>query len=106
RPLDGRQLLSELSDDLAPVELLAAVGVAVDRDQHLRRDLREPIDEAARAEVRRAARPDRPETRACEQSDERLGGVRDHRDDAVATPDAEPAQPRGGGGYRATELGP
>ena len=50
---------TQLVDDSAAIEPLAAVGVAVDRDQHLRFDLGEAVDQALRPEVRRAARPDR-----------------------------------------------
>ena len=48
----------------------------------------EAIDDAARAEIRRAARPARPEAGAGEERDQGLGAVRQVRDDAVAAGDA------------------
>ena len=60
RPADLRV---DRVDDGAAVEVPAAVAVAVDGQQHLRLDLREAVDHRARAEVRRAARPDRAERR-------------------------------------------
>ena len=55
---------------------LAAVHVAVDREQHLRLDLREAVDHAARAELGRDAGPDRAEAGGGQERDERLGDVR------------------------------
>ena len=75
-----------------PVEALAAVGVAVHRDQHLRGGLGEPVDHAVRAEVRRAGRPDGAQARAGQQADEGLRGVRQVARDAVAAADAEGPQ--------------
>ena len=49
--------------DRGAVEVLAAVAVAVDREQHLRLDLGEAVDHAARAELGRGARPDRADAR-------------------------------------------
>ena len=43
---------------------LVAEVVAVDREQHLGLELRQPVDHAARPELGRAARPDRAERRA------------------------------------------
>ena len=63
-----------LRDDVAAVEVLAAVAVAVDGEQHLRLDLREAVDDAARAEVGRAARPDGAERGACEERGQRSRG--------------------------------
>ena len=72
---------------------LAAVAVAVDGEQHLRLDLREAVDHAARAEVRRAATT---RSRRCDaqarKRDDRLGDVRQVGGDAVARADAERAQ--------------
>ena len=61
--LDGRQSGAELSDLLAAVDVLAAVAVSRDDQQHLRLDLAEAVDHAAGAELGGAARPDRPEAR-------------------------------------------
>ena len=76
-------------------ELLAVVPVAVAGDEHLRLDLREPVDHAARAEVRRARRPDRAQARGGEQADDRLGHVRQQRRHPVAATDAQRAQAAG-----------
>ena len=51
------------ADHLAAVEVLAAVAVAVDREEDLRLDLGEAVDDAGGAEVGRAARPDRADAR-------------------------------------------
>ena len=80
-------------DDLAAVEVLAAVAVAVDRQQHLRLDLREAVDDRARAELRRRARPDRAQRRGREERRDRLRDVRHVRRHAVALADAERDQP-------------
>ena len=82
----------DLPHHLDPVEDLAVVAVAVDRDEHLRLDLAEPVDHARRAEVRRAGGPDRAEARRGEEGDQRLGDVRHVRGDPVAPADAEPDQ--------------
>ena len=76
-------------------ELLAAVPVAVAGDEHLRLDLGEPVDHAARAEIRRARRPDRAQARGGEQADDRLGHVRQQRRHPVATTDPQRAQATG-----------
>src|SRR5207302_10136078 len=74
------------------VEVLAAVAVAIDREKHLRLDLREAVDDAARTELRRGARPDRADRCRREKRDERLGDVRHVRHHPVATSHAERAQ--------------
>ena len=73
---------------------LAAVRVAVDRDQHLRLDLGEAVDHAARPELGRHAGPDRAEARGGQKPDERLGDVGQVGDDPIALRDAQLAQPR------------
>ena len=62
---------------IGPVDRAVAVPVAVDREQHLRLDLAEPVDHAAGAELRRAARPDRAERRGRQERDHRLRHVRE-----------------------------
>ena len=90
------QPLADRGDLRAAVDLAVAVGVAGDREQHLRLDLGDAREHAARAELRRAAGPDRAEARGGDERDERLGHVRQVADDAVAGADAEPhAVPRG-----------
>ena len=65
RVTPGRRPRAAIASSVSrAVELAPVVAVAVDRQQHLRLDLREAVDHAARAEVRRAARPDRAERRA------------------------------------------
>ena len=85
---------------LAAVDRAVAVAVAADRQQHRRLELREAVDDAARAELGRAARPDRAEARGRRERDERLGDVRQVGDDAVARADAEPHE----AGPRARDL--
>ena len=46
---------AENLDDGAAIEVPAAIAVAVDRQQHLRLDLGEAIDDAGGAEIRRGA---------------------------------------------------
>ena len=93
--LRARQAADELAHGAHAVVVAAAVAVAVDGQEHLRLDLREAVDHAARAELRRGARPDRPEARAREERDQRLGDVGHVGDNPVAPPHAQLAQPRG-----------
>ena len=95
-------------DRLAAVEVPAAVAVAVDGEQHLRLDLGEAVDDAAR---RRSRASSSTRWRRCdaqrEESRDRLGDVRQIGGDAVAAPDACLAQtaPAIGAGTRA-QLAP
>jgi hypothetical protein len=93
-------------DDLRSVEVAPVVAVAVDGEQDLRLDLREAVDDAAGAEVRRAARPDRTEARRRQERGDRLRDVRDVGRDAVAGPDAERAQPGRDPGHLRAQLSP
>ena len=102
----ARHRLLQAGDRLAAVEVLAAVAVAVDGEQHLGLDLGEAVDHAGRAEVGRAARPDRADRGGGEEGDDRLGDVRQVGDDAVAALDPELAQPRGDGGDLGAQLAP
>ncbi len=88
------------------VEVLAAVAVAVDDEQYLRLDLGEAVDDAARAELGRRARPDRADAGACQESDQRLGNVRHVGGHAIAALDAERAQATGHGGHLLGQLAP
>ena len=78
----------------ATLERLAAVPVAVDAEHQLRRELRESVEDAARAEIRAAARPDRADAGRREHRDDGIGRVRQTADDPVALDDPEPAQRR------------
>jgi hypothetical protein len=93
RALERRELPADRLDDRASVEVLAAVRIAVDRDQDLGRDLGEAIDQAACPELRGAARPDRAEAGTGQQRDDGLRHVRDHGHDPVAAADAKSPQP-------------
>jgi hypothetical protein len=77
---------------LAPVDRLGAVAVAVDRQQHLRVDLAEAVEDAAGAELRRARGPYRPEAGGGQKGHQRLGDVGQVGHDPVAPPDAEAGQ--------------
>ena len=74
----------------AAVDRAVAEAVPADRQQHRGLELREAVDDAARAELGRAARPDRSEARRRRERDQRLGDVRQVGDHAVARADAEP----------------
>jgi hypothetical protein len=104
--LDRGQLLEDAVDDGSPVEVLAPVAVAVDRQQHLRADLGEAVDDAARAELGGGARPDGSDAGHGEEGDERLGDVRHVGDHAVATGYPQGSQPARHGGHLRGELAP
>ena len=82
-------LSAELLDGGADVEAAAVVVVAVDRDQHGRLDLGEPVEHGAHAEVGRAGGPGSAEAGRGEEGDERVRGVADQRGDPVAGGDAQ-----------------
>ena len=88
-----RQARADLGDLLAAVDVLAAVAVARDGEQHGGLDLPEPVHHAARAELRGAARPDRAQAGGGEERHQRLRDVRQVRHHPVAPADAEPGQP-------------
>ena len=96
--LDGGQRRADLRDLLRPVEVAVAEAVAADGEQDLRLDLREAVDDAARAELRRARRPGRAEARGGDERDDGLRRVGQVADDAVARSDAEVQQPPPGSG--------
>ncbi len=87
-------------------ERLAAVLIAVHDQQDLRRELREAIEHAARAEVRPAARPDRADAGSRQHRDDRFRNVRQAGDDAVARLDPELAELRGEDAHLAAQLVP
>ena len=98
--------LDDRVERLGAVELAAVVAVAADREQHLRLDLREAVDHAAGAEVRRAGRPDGAERSAREERRRGLGDVRHVGDDAVAALDAQRAQPGRDPSRRRAQIAP
>ena len=59
-------------DGVGGAELLAAVAISVDREQHRGRDLTEPVENRVRAEVRRARRPHRARCRGGQEADQRV----------------------------------
>ena len=85
---------------------LAAVAVAVDRQQHLRLDLGQPVDHRRDPELGRTARPDGADRRRRQQRDERLGDVRGVGDDSVTALDTEGAEPGRHSGHVVAQLGP
>ena len=105
-PGELRHRLDQRSHRGRAVELLAAVAVAVDGDQHLGLDLGEAVDHRARAEVRRAARPDRADRGGREEGDDRLRPVGQIRGDAVSRLDSKRAQAGGRGRHLAAQLAP
>ena len=92
---ESRKHRPDLLDDAQPIKALAGEDVAVDGDQDLRLDLNEAIDDAARTELRGAAGPDRAETCGRQQSDDRLGDVRDDSCDPIAATDTQIPEPGG-----------
>ncbi len=74
------------------VDRLAAIEVAVGRDQHLRFYLAETVEYALRSEVGRAGRPGRAQAGGCQHRDDRTGDVRHVARDAVAHAHARCAQ--------------
>jgi hypothetical protein len=54
------------------------------REQHLRRDLPEPVDYAAHPEIGRAGRPRRPQARGGQHPEHRLRKIWHKRRDPVA----------------------
>ncbi len=80
------------ADERQRVDALAVVEVAIRREQHLRLDLPEAIENRVRSEVRRARRPDGADARGREHRDDGFGSIRDESRDAVAAADAERAQ--------------
>ena len=96
--LQARQLRPHLRDLLAPVDVLVAVPVRGDGQEHLRLELAEAVEDAPDAELGRARGPDRAEARAREEADERLRDVREVGDDPV--PGADPQALQAGAGAR------
>ena len=101
--LEGRKGRANRRHLLAPVDRAVPEAVAPDRQQHLRLELREPVDHAARAELGRAAHPDGAEARGRRERDRRLGDVRQVRGHAVARADAEPRETRPGASHLLAE---
>jgi hypothetical protein len=69
------------------VDVFAGVAVAGAGDQHFGFDLAETVDHALGAEVRRRARPDRPEAGGGEHRHQGLPGVGHARGHPVAEAD-------------------
>ena len=88
----GRQGGDDLGDVCSTIDVLGAIAVAVDGDEHDGLDLPEAVDDRANPELWGATRPDRPERGGGEQGDERFGNVRGIGDDAIARSDPELAQ--------------
>jgi hypothetical protein len=88
------QLAQDRADLLTAIEVLATEAVAVGDQQQRRFDLREAIDDGARAELRRRRRPHRADRGDGEHRDDRLREIRKIRGDPFAGLHAECAQPR------------
>ena len=101
---DARKLAAYLRDLLAPVDVLLAVPVAGDGQDDLRLELPEAVEHAAHAELGWARRPDRAETCAREEADERLRDVREVGDYPVSGADAQPLQAGAGAGDLPAEV--
>ena len=92
--LDRRERREQLLQRVPAIEVPAAVAVPVDREQDAWLDLREPIDHAPGAEVRRAARPDSAERRTGEHRRDRLRDVRQIGNDRSPGPTPSAGRPR------------
>ena len=104
--IDTGQFREQLMDQRAAVVRLAAEMVAVDCDQHLRRDLAETVEYRDPPHVGRAGRPDGAQAG---DRKEGHGGFRDVRQighHAVAAPDAHAAQAGGQRANLALQFGP
>jgi hypothetical protein len=104
--LQARQAGRDLRGLGAAVEFPAAVAVPVGADQHLGADLAKPVEDAAPAEVGRAAGPDRSDAGRREHGDHRLRDVRQVGGNPVAGPDTHVAQPGGQDAHLAGEDRP
>ncbi len=105
-PLERAQLVDDLVDLFLPVERLAAVLVTVDVEHHFRRELRETIQHAARAEVGSATRPDRPDAGGRQHGDNGLRDVGHVGNHTVTGLHIELAELRGENAYLGAELFP
>src|SRR5918997_383853 len=105
-PLERRDLVLELRHYLGPVVVLASVAVTVNRDENPRLYLLEAVYDAARAEVRGGARPDRAYRGDGEQRYDGLGDVRQISHHPVAALHAHALEARGQGGGLRLELPP
>ena len=108
RHAHGHELVSEGAAEggrlVRQVEDPAGVPVAVWDEQHLRRDLAEPVDHARCAELGGAARPDRAQAGCGEEADDRRQPVRQDRRHPVAAAHAETAKAAGGGSDHDPQL--
>jgi hypothetical protein len=102
----GADLLGDAGDDLAAVVVAPAVAVAVDGKEHLGLDLREAVDDRARAELGRGARPHRADRGGGQEGGDRLGDVRHVGGHPVAGTDAHAPQPAGDAGGLLAQLAP
>jgi hypothetical protein len=100
------QFAAQFGDGLASVVFLAAVAVAVDREEHDGFDLLEPVEDASGAEVRRAGGPDAAHGGCGEEGDHGLRDVGEVAADAVPGTYAESAQLGSQGADLAAQLGP
>ena len=98
--LERRQPCPDGGDLFPTVDVPVTPAVPGDGEQDLGLELTEPVEDAPRPELGRARCPDRAEARGGEERDERLGDVRQVRDDPVAPTDAEPLE----AGTRARHL--
>ena len=104
--LEGREARGDAAQLAPAVEGFTPVAVPVDAEEQLRRELLEPIEGAAFAEIRRAARPDRADGGGRQHRDHGLGDVRHPGHDPIPGLDAERAQLGGERPYAVAECLP
>lgn len=102
----GGEFAAQFGDGVGAVVFLAAVAVAVDREEDHGFDLLEAVEDAAGAEVRGAGRPDASDGGGGEEGDDGLGDVGEVAADPVAGGDAECAEFGGERADPAAEFGP
>ncbi len=104
--LHAGQRGTHLGDHGGAVEVAAAVGDAVAGDQHLGLDLPEPVQHGIGAHVGRADAPDTADAHHRQESDHRLGNVRQVGRDPVARLQALRLQVQCQRGHLTPQFGP
>ena len=95
-PLDRRQRLPDQRQLAPAVDVAVAIAVAADAEHDPWLELREPVDDAARAKLGRADGPHRAEAGGGGERDDRLGNVRQVRDHPVTRAGRRDASDRRG----------
>ena len=103
--LESRQARQHLAQALAHLDGMAVVAIALDREQHLRPDLAEAVEDSSGAELGRARGLHGPEARGGQHGTHGLGDVWQIARDAIPDPDASGSEPRGEPRHLPMQLG-